>query len=112
MSPNSTLCCNSCISLTDCSSFEVFIHVIFTRSQLCMGMNQVTRSLEKDAARLVLLDEHCRPPMLTAHLVELAEVRKCPIVSFPHLSECAKKLFGLSCLVALAFKVCNNTLVR
>lgn len=57
------------------------------RSQIVFGVNNVTKSLEKDLLRLVLTCSTADPPILTKHLVELATTRNCVAICMNNLND-------------------------
>lgn len=77
------------------------------RKQLAMGINEVTKALEKNTLRLVLVCKSVKPPHMTSHLITLSRTRQVPACQVPRLSECVSKLLGLKCVMALGFKCCD-----
>lgn len=57
------------------------------RSQVVFGVNDVTKSLEKDLLRLVLSCSSVDPLLLTKHIVELAATRNCAAICVNNLNE-------------------------
>eukprot|EP00941_MAST-03F_sp_MAST-3F-sp1_P003184 g3184.t1 len=57
--------------------------VAYRRSQLAIGLNEVTRALEKDQAKLVLYCSKVKPASIVAHLPMLASSKRVPICAFP-----------------------------
>ncbi|XP_020633627.2 ribonuclease P protein subunit p38 isoform X1 [Pogona vitticeps] len=74
------------------------------RDQLAVGINEVTKALEKNELQLVLVCKSARPAMLTSHLIPLSVSRAIPAVQVPRLSERLAPVLGLTSLLALGFK--------
>uniref|UniRef100_A0A8C3VQQ9 Ribonuclease P/MRP subunit p38 n=1 Tax=Catagonus wagneri TaxID=51154 RepID=A0A8C3VQQ9_9CETA len=74
------------------------------RKQLAIGVNEVTRALEKNELLLVLACKSARPAMVTAHLVQLSASRGVPAGQVPRLSERIAPVVGLKCILALGFR--------
>lgn len=72
------------------------------RSQLLFGINEVTKSLEKDQLRLVLADRSAHT--LTKHLMQLSVVRNCLAVSLNEFAKAVAPLLGLTQLSCLGFR--------
>nr|XP_022336303.1 ribonuclease P protein subunit p38-like [Crassostrea virginica] len=75
------------------------------RKKICFGINEVTKGLEKDQLRLVLVCQSCKPEMLTQHLIGLAASRNCTASVISNLSLTLCPLLKLSSLMALGVKV-------
>ncbi|KAM4706358.1 ribonuclease P protein subunit p38 [Rhinophrynus dorsalis] len=74
------------------------------RKQLAIGVNEVTRALEKNQLLLVLVCKSAKPPMITKHLIELSASRSVPACQLPRLSENIGPALGLKSVLALGFK--------
>ncbi|XP_069770421.1 ribonuclease P protein subunit p38 [Narcine bancroftii] len=74
------------------------------RKQLAIGINEVTRALEKNELCLVLVCKSVKPPMMTQHLIQLSESRTVPACQVPQLSKIVAPLLGLKSILALGFK--------
>ncbi|XP_037366556.1 ribonuclease P protein subunit p38 [Talpa occidentalis] len=78
------------------------------RKQLAIGVNEVTRALERNELLLVLVCKSVKPALITAHLIQLSVSRTVPAGQVPRLSERIAPVIGLKCVLALGFKK-NNT---
>lgn len=74
------------------------------RGQLAIGINEVTRALEKNELLLVLVCKSAKPPMITSHLILLSATRAIPAGQVPRLSERLAPVLGLTSVLALGFK--------
>ncbi|XP_060680929.1 ribonuclease P protein subunit p38 isoform X1 [Hemiscyllium ocellatum] len=74
------------------------------RKQLAIGINEVTRALERDMLCLVLVCKSVKPPLMTHHLIQLSVSRQVPACQVPHLSETVAPVLGLKSVLALGFK--------
>ncbi|XP_053121972.1 ribonuclease P protein subunit p38 [Hemicordylus capensis] len=74
------------------------------RNQLAIGINEVTRALEKDELLLVLVCKSVKPAMITSHLIPLSASRAIPAGQVPRLSESLAPVLGLKSVLALGFK--------
>lgn len=74
------------------------------RKQLAIGVNEVTRALEKDELLLVLVCKSAKPEMITSHLIQLSLSRSVPAGQVPRLSERLAPAIGLKCVLALGFR--------
>ncbi|XP_026977746.1 ribonuclease P protein subunit p38 [Sagmatias obliquidens] len=74
------------------------------RKQLAIGINEVTRALERNELLLVLACKSAKPAIVTAHLVPLSASRGVPACQVPRLSEKLAPAMGLTCVLALGFK--------
>ncbi|NXO64103.1 RPP38 protein, partial [Phainopepla nitens] len=77
---------------------------ISIRRQLAIGVNEVTKALEKNKLLLVLVCKSAKPAMITSHLIELSASRATPAGQVPRLSETVAPLLGLTSVLALGFK--------
>ena len=75
------------------------------KSELVFGINEVTRSLERDQVCLVIADRSVKPFFMISHLVSLAASRKCPAVAIDDLAVKLGEKIGVTSLVAFGFKV-------
>ncbi|XP_011789658.1 PREDICTED: ribonuclease P protein subunit p38 [Colobus angolensis palliatus] len=78
------------------------------RKQLAIGVNEVTRALERSELLLVLVCKSVKPAIITSHLIQLSLSRTVPACQVPRLSERIAPVIGLKCVLALGFKK-NNT---
>ncbi|KFV16008.1 Ribonuclease P protein subunit p38, partial [Tauraco erythrolophus] len=77
---------------------------ISIRRQLAIGVNEVTKALEKNELLLLLVCKSAKPAMITTHLIQLSASRATPAGQVPRLSETIAPLLGLSSILALGFK--------
>nr|XP_005480341.2 ribonuclease P protein subunit p38 [Zonotrichia albicollis] len=82
---------------------------ISIRRQLAIGVNEVTKALEKNELLLLLVCKSAKPAMLTSHLVELSASRATPAGQVPRLSETLAPLLGLTSILALGFRKHSDT---
>ncbi|XP_043941838.1 ribonuclease P protein subunit p38 [Protopterus annectens] len=73
------------------------------RKRLAIGINEVTRALEKDQLCLVLVCKSVKPALMTRHLIQLSASRAVPACQVPRLSENVAPLIGLKSVLALGF---------
>ncbi|XP_015101098.1 ribonuclease P protein subunit p38 [Vicugna pacos] len=74
------------------------------RKQLAIGVNEVTRALERNELLLALVCKSAKPAIITAHLVQLSVSRTVPACQVPRLSERIAPVIGLKCVLALGFR--------
>ncbi|XP_015666689.1 ribonuclease P protein subunit p38 [Protobothrops mucrosquamatus] len=74
------------------------------RNQLAIGINEVTRALEKNELCLVLVCKSAKPALLTSHLIPLSASRAIPAGQVPRLSVTLAPVLGLTSVLALGFK--------
>ncbi|KAJ8288437.1 hypothetical protein COCON_G00010960 [Conger conger] len=74
------------------------------RKQLAIGINEVTRALERNELCLVLVCKSVKPEHMTNHLIMLSKTRTVPACQVPRLSENMAHVLGLKCVLALGFK--------
>ncbi|KAM6215606.1 ribonuclease P protein subunit p38 [Rhynchocyon petersi] len=74
------------------------------RQQLAIGVNEVTRALERNNLLLVLVCKSVKPAIITSHLIQLSLSRTVPACQVPRLSERIAPVIGLKCVLALGFK--------
>ncbi|NXL83868.1 RPP38 protein, partial [Alectura lathami] len=77
---------------------------IGVRRQLAIGINEVTKALEKNELLLLLVCKSAKPAMITSHLIQLSASRATPAGEVPRLSETVAPLLGLASTLALGFK--------
>ncbi|NWU89244.1 RPP38 protein, partial [Upupa epops] len=78
------------------------------RRQLAIGVNEVTRALEKNELILLLVCKSAKPAMITSHLIQLSASRATPAGQVPRLSETVAPLLGLTSILALGFKKASD----
>lgn len=74
------------------------------RKQLAIGINEVTRALEKNDLYLVIVCKSAKPEMMTKHIIELSYSREVPACQLPRLSENLAPALGLNSVLALGFR--------
>ncbi|XP_033760097.1 ribonuclease P protein subunit p38-like isoform X1 [Pecten maximus] len=74
------------------------------RKQLLLGVNQVTRGLEKDEVRLVIVCRSAKPVIITQHLIGLASLRRCPAICINDLNKAVGEAMNITSAVAVGFK--------
>ncbi|KAL2084171.1 hypothetical protein ACEWY4_019689 [Coilia grayii] len=74
------------------------------RKQLAIGINEVTKGLERNELCLVLVCNSVKPKHMTQHLIPLSKTRSVPACQVPRLSENLAGALGLKCVLALGFK--------
>lgn len=74
------------------------------RKQLAIGINEVTKGLERNELSLVLVCNSVRPADMTCHLIPLSITRSVPAYQVPDLSDSISGQLGLKCVLALGFK--------
>uniref|UniRef100_A0A8C7F566 Ribonuclease P/MRP 38 subunit n=1 Tax=Oncorhynchus kisutch TaxID=8019 RepID=A0A8C7F566_ONCKI len=77
---------------------------VAARRQLAIGINEVTKALERNQLRLVLVCKSVKPPHMTSHLIALCRTRGVAACQVPRLSESVAGLLGLKCVLALGFR--------
>ncbi|XP_078381833.1 uncharacterized protein LOC144664533 [Oculina patagonica] len=75
------------------------------RSSLVLGVNEVTKALEKGTLKLVLVDRSIQPVSLLEHLLVLCATRKAPACAITGMNEATfPPLLGVRRVSAFAFK--------
>ncbi|XP_047376966.1 ribonuclease P protein subunit p38-like [Sciurus carolinensis] len=74
------------------------------RKQLAVGVNEVTRALERSELLLVLVCKSAKPATITSHLIQVSVSRIVPACQVPRLSETLAPVTGLKWVLALGFK--------
>ncbi|XP_027027068.2 ribonuclease P protein subunit p38 [Tachysurus fulvidraco] len=74
------------------------------RNELAIGINEVTKCLEKNELGLVLVCDSVKPPHMTSHLIPLSQTRSVPACQVPSLSASLAGPLGLTSVLALGFK--------
>ncbi|XP_033637497.1 ribonuclease P protein subunit p38-like [Asterias rubens] len=78
------------------------------RSQLALGLNEVTRSLERGELRLALVCRSAQPALMTNHLMALSATRNIPVACVYHLSDSLAPILQLKVIMAIGFKKLND----
>jgi len=81
------------------------------RSQLVLGVNSVSRELERDGLRAGIVCLSAKPAVLHRHLVMLASTRGVPFAGLRDFSKTVIPLLGVKSALAVGFKVSLNTVV-
>ncbi|XP_057689590.1 ribonuclease P protein subunit p38 [Corythoichthys intestinalis] len=74
------------------------------RRQLALGINEVTKALERNQLQLVLVCKSVKPKHMTNHLIGLSASRGVPACQVPRLSESVAEPLGLKSVLALGFR--------
>ncbi|XP_056375077.1 LOW QUALITY PROTEIN: ribonuclease P protein subunit p38 [Hyla sarda] len=74
------------------------------RKQLAIGINEVTRALERNDLSLVIVCKSAKPDIITKHIIELSHSRDVPACQLPRLSENVAPALGLTSVLALGFR--------
>lgn len=74
------------------------------RKSVILGINTVTRALEKNNVCCILLDANVEPPLLVKHIVVMAQNKKVPILLLPVLKTVSLQTIGFA-TAAFALKV-------
>uniref|UniRef100_A0A250YED8 Ribonuclease P protein subunit p38 n=1 Tax=Castor canadensis TaxID=51338 RepID=A0A250YED8_CASCN len=77
---------------------------VHVRKQLAIGVNEVTRALERNELLLVLVCKSVKPAFITSHFIHLSLSRSVPACQVPRLSERIAPVIGLKCMLALGFR--------
>ena len=75
------------------------------KNQFVVGVNIVTRCLERDELRTGMVCLSARPAFVTQHIMMLSATRSCPILALPNLSEVLAPHLGIKSALAIGFKV-------
>ena len=75
------------------------------RSQLVLGVNSVSRELERDGLRAGIVCLSAKPAVLHRHLVMLASTRGVPFAGLRDFSKTVTPLLGVKSALAVGFKV-------
>lgn len=78
--------------------FEIF------RNSVVLGINAITRSLEKNNICCILMDANISPPLLIRHVIHMAQNKKVPVLLLPKLKTVTLKSIGFAS-AACALKV-------
>jgi len=74
------------------------------RREVVCGVQHVTRCLERDELRLVIVDRSS-PWQLHLHLAQLSAVRRCPAVALDNMANTLGPVLAVTHLCAVGFKV-------
>nr|XP_019948990.1 PREDICTED: ribonuclease P protein subunit p38 [Paralichthys olivaceus] len=81
---------------------------VAARRQLAIGINEVTKALERNELRLVLVCKSVKPNHMTSHLITLSATRGVPACQVPRLSQSMSEPLGLKSVLALGFRRCAS----
>lgn len=81
---------------------------VAARRQLAIGINEVTKALERNELRLLLVCKSVKPRHMTDHLVALSVTRGVPACQVPRLSQSVSEPLGLRSVLALGFRHCAS----
>lgn len=77
---------------------------VAVRRQLAIGINEVTKALERNKLKLLLVCKSVRPKHMTNHLIALSVSRGVPACQVPRLSQSLSAPLGLKSVLALGFR--------
>ncbi|XP_072317372.1 ribonuclease P protein subunit p38 [Eucyclogobius newberryi] len=77
---------------------------VSARRQLAIGINEVTRALERNELQLLLVCKSVKPQHMTEHLIALSASRAVPACQVPRLSATVCESLGLKSVLALGFR--------
>lgn len=75
----------------------------YARKFICIGINEVTRALEKGQLSLIFICRDVKPPRLVEHIAVLAALRGVPFFVLPKASTSLGRSLGLQRVAALGF---------
>lgn len=78
------------------------------RRQLAIGINEVTKALERNELKLLLVCKSVKPQHMTNHLIALSATRGVPACQVPRLSQSVSEPLGLKSVLALGFRRCAS----
>ncbi|XP_034467980.1 ribonuclease P protein subunit p38 [Hippoglossus hippoglossus] len=81
---------------------------VAARRQLAIGINEVTKALERNELRLLLVCKSVKPNHMTSHLITLSATRGVPACQVPRLSQSVSEPLGLKSVLALGFRRCAS----
>ncbi|XP_074509801.1 ribonuclease P protein subunit p38 [Sebastes fasciatus] len=81
---------------------------VAARRQLAIGINEVTKALERNELRLLLVCKSVKPTHMTYHLIALSASRGVPACQVPRLSQSVSTPLGLKSVLALGFRRCAS----
>ncbi|KAM9782818.1 ribonuclease P protein subunit p38 [Neosynchiropus ocellatus] len=79
---------------------------VAARRQLAIGINEVTKALERNKLQLVLVCKSVRPKHMISHLIPLSATRGVPACQVPRLSQSISEPLGLKSVLALGIRQC------
>ncbi|XP_070768729.1 ribonuclease P protein subunit p38 [Enoplosus armatus] len=81
---------------------------VAARRQLAIGINEVTKALERNELKLLLVCKSVKPKHMTDHLIALSATRGVPACQVPRLSQSVSEPLGLKSVLALGFRQCAS----
>lgn len=81
---------------------------VATRRQVAIGINEVTKALERNELKLLLVCKSVKPKHMTEHLIALSAMREVPACQVPRLSQSVSEPLGLKSVLALGFRRCPS----
>lgn len=81
---------------------------VAARRQVAIGINEVTKALERNQLKLLLVCKSMKPKHMTDHLIALSATRNVPACQVPRLSQSVSEPLGLKSVLALGFKRCPS----
>lgn len=79
-------------------------NVYVSRNSVILGLNAITRSLEKNNVCCVLMDANIEPQILLRHIIVMAQNKQVPILLLPDLKSITLSIIGFAS-AAYALKV-------
>lgn len=79
---------------------------VAARRQLAIGINEVTKALERNELKLLLVCKSVKPKHMMDHLIVLSTTRDVPACQVPRLSQTVSQPLGLKSVLALGFRQC------
>lgn len=81
---------------------------VAARRQLAIGINEVTKALERNQLKLLLVCKSVKPKHMINHLITLSATRGVPACLVPRLSQNVSESLGLKSVLALGFRQCAS----
>lgn len=81
---------------------------VAARRQLAIGINEVTKALERNQLKLLLVCKSVKPKHMINHLIALSATRGVPACLVPRLSQNVSESLGLKSILALGFRQCAS----
>lgn len=81
---------------------------VAARRQLAIGINEVTKALERNQLKLLLVCKSVKPKHMINHLITLSATRGVPACLVPRLSQNLSESLGLKSVLALGFRQCAS----
>lgn len=81
---------------------------VAARRQMAIGINEVTKALERNELKLLLVCKSVKPKHMMDHLIALSATRGVPACQVPRLSQSVSETLGLKSVLALGFRRCPS----